>query len=290
MKRILIATDFSAAADDAAKYAIALATVIGTDAIITNAALVTTDSPVEILWPKGDYQSLIRKNDIRLGDLSKKLIDSSFEHGGVTVAMPKVTVKSGMGSVVDLLRETVQNGGIGLVAMGLSGSGNMKRLVLGSSSRDVIDSADYPVLLVPKGTVFKPITRIAFATDLSLNDMECIKSLAGLAGLLQAELRIVHVIRPGLDSGVTEHINAFRTQLKNTISYDRIHYENVYCPKVEDGLCWLKDHGETDLLVMVHHRHNGINDFIKGSHSQKMARRTTIPLLIMPEGYHETLC
>jgi nucleotide-binding universal stress UspA family protein len=290
MKKILIATDFSVAADDAARYAIELARKIRTDTILINAAAVTIDSPLEILWPMEDYQTLIKRTDIRLKDLSAVLLDSMRVSLESANPFPKIGIKSDLGSVTDLLRETVQQEGIGLVVMGLSGSGNMKRFLLGSSSRDVIDSADYPVLLIPKGTSFKPIAKIAFATDLGLGDMECIQSLAAFAGLLNAELLIVHVIGRNIDKGMTGRINAFMSELKNKIDYDRIYYENVYKLKVEDGLDWLKTHGETDLLVMVHRRHDIMNDFVSGSHAQKMARQTKLPLLVMPEGYLGTLC
>ncbi|RNL56045.1 universal stress protein [Pedobacter jejuensis] len=290
MKKILIATDFSVAADDAARYAIQLAQAVRTDTILLNAAAITTDSPVEILWPMEDYQTLIKRTDIRLKDLSEVLLERMHATSENTLILPKIAIKSDLGSVTDLLRETVQQEGIGLVVMGLSGAGNMKRLILGSSSRDIIDSADYPVLLIPKGTAYKPIRKIAFATDLCVEDMDSIQSLADFAGLLHAELPIVHVIGRNINKGMTGRINAFLTELKNKIIYDRIYYENVYQGKVEDGLGWLKNHGETDLLVMIHRRHGVMNDFVHGSHAQKMARETKLPLLVMPEGYPGTLC
>ncbi|GGI26490.1 universal stress protein [Pedobacter mendelii] len=290
MKKILIATDFSVAADDAARYAIELAHAIRTDTILLNAAAVTTDSPVEILWPMEDYQTLIKRTDSRLKDLSETLLELMSAASENVNALPKIAIKSDLGSVTELLKKTVEQEGIGLVAMGLSGAGNMKRLILGSSSRDVIDSGDYPVLLISKGMDYKPIQKIAFATDLCLDDMECIQSIASFAGLLNAELLIVHVIGRNIDKGMTGRINAFMSELKNKINYDRVFYENVYQVKVEDGLGWLKDHGKTDLLVMVHRRHGFMNDFVSGSHAQKMARQTKIPLLVMPEGYLGTLC
>lgn len=290
MKKILIATDFSVAADDAARYAISLARKIRTDTVLINAATVTTDSPVEVLWPMEDYQTLIKRTDIRLKDLSKALLESMPEPAENTPDCPKISIKSDLGSVTDLLRETVQQEGIGIVVMGLSGAGNMKRFILGSSSREVIDSADYPVLLIPKGTPFKPVRKIAFATDLGLDDMEAIQAVASFAGLLNAELLIVHVIGKNIDKGMTGRIDAFMSEVKNKINYDRIYYENVYRFKVEDGLEWLKDHGETDLLVMVHRRRGVMNDFVNGSHAQKMARQTKLPLLVIPEGYLGTIC
>jgi nucleotide-binding universal stress UspA family protein len=254
------------------------------------AAAVTTDSPVEILWPIADYDTLIERSDDRLEDFVKELLDSVPSAVKDAVASPKISIKSDLGSVTDLLKETVQQQGIGLVVMGLSGAGNMKRFILGSSSRDVIDAADYPVLLVPKETPFKPIRKIAFATDLGLDDMESIQVIAAFAGLLKADLLIVHVIKKNADRDITPRISAFMSELRNKINYDRMYYENVYQSKVEHGLGWLRDHGETDLLVMLHRKHGILNDFINGSHAQNMARQTKLPLLVIPEGHCGTLC
>ncbi|RLJ72549.1 universal stress protein [Pedobacter alluvionis] len=290
MKKILIATDFSVAADNAARYALELAHTIKADTVLVNAAAVTTDSPTEILWPAESYQALIKRTNVRLEDLAKELQDSIPHAVKEADVCPTISIKSDLGSVTDLLKEIVQQQRIGLVVMGLSGAGNIKRLILGSSSRDVIDAADYPVLLVPKETPFKPIHKIAFATDLGLNDMESIQVVAAFAGLLKAELLIVHVIRRNADHDITNRISAFMSELRNKINYDRIYYENVYQSKVENGLGWLKDHGETDLLVMLHRKHGILNDFINGSHAQNMARKTKLPLLVIPEGYRGTLC
>lgn len=290
MKKILIATDFSVAADDAARYAITLAGIIHSDTMLIHAAAVTTDSPVEILWPTEDYKTLIERNIIRLKDLSDELLKNLITVADHNQAIPKIGFKSELGSITDLLRETVHEESVGLVVMGLSGAGNIKRFILGSSSRDVIDSAGYPVLLIPKGTLYKPIHKIAFATDLGLADMESIKLVANFAALLNAQLLIVHVIGEKIERNTTHHIEAFLAELKNKINYDQIYYENVYSIKIEDGLNWLKNHGETDLLVMLHRKCGVINDFIRGSHSQNMARQTQIPLLVLPEGYNGALC
>lgn len=140
-------------------------------------------------------------------------------------------------------------------------------------------------MLIPKGTDFVPIKKIAFATDLNISDMETIQLLALLAAKLNAELLVVHVITNREDKFLTHRIENFMKELKSKVTYDKIYYENVYQSKIEDGLNWLSSHGGSNILALIHRRHNFTSDILHKSHSQKMARHTNLPLMVIPEGY-----
>jgi len=139
-------------------------------------------------------------------------------------------------------------------------------------------------MLIPKGTHFMPVKKIAFATDLNISDMETIQLLALLAGKLK-ELLIVHVITNREDRLLPHRIETFMKELKSKVTYNKIYYENVYQSKIENGLNWLSSHGGSNILAVVHRRHNLKSDVLHNSHSQKMARHTNIPLMVIPEGY-----
>lgn len=289
MKKILIATDFSNTADHAARYSISLASQLGLDIMLIHAASERPDSPLQIILPSEDYEIMVKRTNDLLERHADLLMKSAVDYLDTNQKIPKISAKSSFDSIANLLRETIQHDHIGLVILGLSGNGDLKRLVHGSCSRDVIDFAEYPALLIPQGADFVPIKKIAFATDLSTSDMEMIQILALFAAKLNAELLIVHVITDRKDRLVTHRIDVFMKELNSKVSYGKLYYKNVYQPKIEDGLNWLSDHGGTDMLALIHRKHSFTSDILHGSHSQKLARETNLPLLIIPEGYKSTL-
>ncbi|TCD04407.1 universal stress protein [Pedobacter frigidisoli] len=285
MKTLLIATDFSESASRAAAYACKFAAQVGANVELIHASSADADSPLQIIWPIEDEQTLISHNETLLEKFSDKLQNDLFASYEVKENIPKIKIKSAFGDVSDILRETFLLENIGMVVLGLSGNGDMKRLIQGSCSRDSIDFAEYPLLLVPKGADFVPIKKIAFATDLKTSDMEIIQLLALLAAKLNAELLIVHVIVNREDKMLLHRIDSFMKELKSKVNYNKMYYKNVYQPKIEDGLNWLSHHEDIDVLAVIHRKHSLVSDILHASYSHKMARQTNLPLIVVPEGY-----
>lgn len=288
MKTILALTDFSESAENASRYAFELAKRVRANLVLCNAVTVPLSQPIPggMVWPM-DYDSVINQSKRALKDFANLIVETNSLPDK---AFPKISVKAEVGDLPDLVREEALRARANLAVMGLSGAGDMRRFFLGSSTRDMIDAAQLPLMLIPKNIRFSPLTKIAFATDLSTADFEAIQSLAGLAAAFNAELLIVHVIENGSGPGKTGKINDFIAQLKTEINYDKIYYKNVYNQDVEGGLEWLSGYGHVDCLAMIHRPHDFLDGVLKGSHSQKMARLTELPLLVFPQGHKAVVC
>ena len=53
--------------------------------------------------------------------------------------------------------------------------------MLGNHTRGVLDHTALPVLVIPEGARFEKLHKIVFATDLNMDDLNVIQSLASLA-------------------------------------------------------------------------------------------------------------
>jgi|GEM_PF-1138229 len=285
MKALLVATDFSESADQAADYACKFAGQLGTNVQLIHASSIDTDSPLQAIWPIEDQDTTISRNDALLETFSQRLHDSVIASSGPDAYVPAIRIRSAAGEVSDLIRETVQLENIAMVILGLSGNGDLKRLIHGSCSRDSIDFAEYPLLLIPQNAKFVPVKKIAFATDLSISDMEIIQLLALLAAKLNAELLIVHVISKREDLELTHRIDTFMKELKSRVNHNQMYYKNVYQSNLEEGLNWLYDHGGTNIVAVIHRKNSSKSNILHSSYAQKMARHTHLPLIVIPEGY-----
>lgn len=289
MKTILCLTDFSGSANDAVNYAFGLSGSISANVMLCNAIKIPLLQPVPggLTLPLEDYGDLLERSKKELEAYADAMAKINKVSGK---EYPKVNAKAMVGEIEDLVREIVLSVKINMIVMGMSGAGDMKRFFMGSSTRDMIDATEVPLLLVPKKTRFNPLKKIAFATDLSMNDFEVIRSLSGLAAIFNSELLIIHVIDQASGQDKLMQINSFMAELKTRIRYDKVYYKNVYCKDVEGGLEWINENGQIDCLAMIHRPHGFLNGVLKGSHTQKMARITGLPLLVFPHGYKAAIC
>ncbi|WP_316841774.1 universal stress protein [Pedobacter gandavensis] len=292
MKTILIPTDFSPNADHAALYALELGKSMKASLKLCNAVMLpaaATMSP-QVAWPLMDLGTLRTDATNELKKLSEKLKQQAKASGTTAQECPPIEVLAEVGTVTEVLNMLAEKEKINLVVMGTSGVGSINRFFLGSTSRDLIDHANFPVLLIPPGTNFKPIKRIAFATDLSDGDLELIHSLALFARPFNAEILIVHITPDDFDPEVHQKkVDAFLNDITCKVHYHKVYYRHVKDMGIDEGLTWLTDHVDLDMLAMVHRRYTFIKRLFEGSHTQKLAVHVKLPLLVFPPESHNVL-
>lgn len=283
MKTILTLTDFSLAAENAAKYALALAADEKADVILCNAFSVPAEAPMaaRIAWPLMDYDVLVNESNTELDILVKNLqrlpeVENDY--------VPNIEFESCVGTVQEVTLKLVRKKKIDLVVMGMAGSGAVSQMLLGSNCRSMIEDAIFPVMYIPFEANYIPLKTIAFATDLRLEDVKVIKSILNLLQPLAPRLRIINItdkeVLPASKRQVM--IDTFLQEVCKQIQQVNIVYEYVWNIDIDNGLDWITEQPEIDLIAIVHHQHSLISRLIKGSHTQKLARKTKIPLLVYP--------
>ncbi|SHG45258.1 universal stress protein [Pedobacter caeni] len=285
MKTILIPTDFSPAANNAAYYALQLGKGIKASLKLCYAITLPVESPMgqQVVWPIMDYSGLQKEANEELKKLSVELETKAGPPVHPDTDQPPVHYAAEIGSVTEVIKLMVDREKANLVVMGTSGAGLLRHFFLGSSSRDLMDHAHFPILLVPPGTVFKGIRKMAFATDLSKGDIALIHTLSIFAHAFNAEILIVHITPAGIDHGLDqEKTDAFLNEVTCKVNYPKIYYRHVKDMDVDDGLNWLTEHVTIDLLAMVHRKHHFIQRIFEGSRTKKMAGHLKLPLLVFP--------
>jgi len=284
MKKILIATDFSANAKHAAEYGYAIADQIKTNVVLCNAFVIPAEIPQAgtLVWPQFEYDELVKDSSDELKELKHQL----EKKGNNSDFRPSIKCISETGTVSSLVNTTIKNEDIQLIVMGTHGKGKLDTLIMGNHSRRMIDEAKCPLLLVPSSAEVVPPKKIAFATDLKEpeKDLEAIFELIPMLKKLNAELLLTHIY-DGDDPTFQfkKHIEQLLVELSNKANYPNIFYRIVKSNKAERGLDWLCGHGHVDVLAMVHRGHNFLEKILLGSHTQKIAEHISIPLLVIPE-------
>jgi nucleotide-binding universal stress UspA family protein len=285
MKKILIPTDFSAPAENAAHYAIALAKVVKGEVILCNAFKVPAEAPMaaQVAWPLLDYTDMQSFSTSELDKQIEKLTNPLYENKA-DVYCPVLSYQSTLGTVCDVVDVLVKEKQIDLVVMGMAGAGGLVQFILGSNSRAMIERLCYPVLFVPYEASFEKIRKIVFATDLSSDDLKPLKFLIDIAASCDATIVVMHItdFETQKDEEDQQVLESFFDKVSAKINYPKVRYEYVWNTNLDNGLAWVAEQKDVDMIAIVHHQHLLIDRVFNGSHTQKLARRTQIPLLVFP--------
>jgi nucleotide-binding universal stress UspA family protein len=286
MKSLLIATDFSVNARHAAEYGYFLASQLKKNIILCNTFLVPAEAPQSamIAWPLVEYNALNEESAKELKDLKDALLKNHHEFG----FKPVIKWANEPGLLADTLNTFIDEGNIEMTILGTHAHNGLDALIMGNHSRKMIDAAKGLLMLVPSSAKISAIEKIAFATDFSdpEQDLEIIYKLIQTIRPLNAELLVTHITNeswPG--TKLRKSLEQFLTEISNKADYPKIYYRIVRSDKAEKGLEWLCDHGQVDVLAMVHRDHGILKEIISGSHTKKMADIINIPLLVIPENF-----
>lgn len=285
MKKILVPTDFSAPAENAAHYAIALAKMTKATVMLCNAFKVPAEAPMaaQVAWPLLDYTDMKQQSTSELDKQVEKFTAHSCENDSNEFC-PSLSYESAMGTVCDVVDFLVKEKQIDLVVMGMAGAGGLVQFILGSNSRAMIERLSYPVLFVPFEASYQKIRKIVLATDLNPDDLKSLKFLVDIASSCDATVVVMHITNyENQKREEDQHqLEAFFDKVSTKIDYQKIRYEYVWNTNLDEGIAWIAEQSDIDLIAMVHHQHFMLDRIFNGSRTHRLARRTQIPLLVFP--------
>lgn len=155
IQNIVVATDFSATARDAYKYARELSNTLG--------ATLTIVHVKENLIMGSDVMIATKDN----GQLIKNIEDLIVEENNSVRSTLKqdVKIKILSGDPVDALVEISKSEEADLLVIGTTGLADVLTKLFGSVSIKVSNKAHCPVILVPRDATWQPIKQILFASN-----------------------------------------------------------------------------------------------------------------------------
>jgi nucleotide-binding universal stress UspA family protein len=279
MKTIAILTDFSERAENAANYAYRIAQSLQTNIILYDSFLVPSASPLaaQIAWPLEDYDQLYQNSENELEIFAGKL-RREFSKGEHAPFKPIITCECHEEDLSPNLGELLTNKDLVLLVMA-NHDKSIASLLLSDHVRELLDRTPLPLLIVRDQHHFKGIKNIAFATDLSITDIEVIHSLASFAKFTNSQITLVHIGPQNSDEASVEN---FMTAVSGKIDYPYIYYRNMVSTHIMEEITGPDENNTYDLLVMVQ-RHKGFWEqlFNRGD-TQKMATQISLPLLVYP--------
>jgi nucleotide-binding universal stress UspA family protein len=281
MKTILALTDFTINAEHTAHYALKLAQKIKANLLLCNIYNVPPNdqSPDPKVWPLGKHEEDSIQN---LGRLLASL-KTQIDEGDPKDYRPNIDQYSKEGSVIDCINDIASTKNILLALISMHSSGFITTLSSGNHTRDVIENANFPVLIIPYQVRYKDYKTIVFATDMTKTDLDVLKSISSLAEYSDSDILITNVDNAHVPEQEEENnIKKFFDEQVFKMSHTKILYKVIKSPSVVSSLRWLSQHVEIDMLVLVHRKQNFFQKLLEGSVIEEMADHPAKPILIYP--------
>lgn len=288
MRTILVPTDYSKSAKNAANHALYLAHALKSNIHLCHAFSVPIESPMlgQTAWTLYDYPVLQEENTKTLRKQAKALEEKEEILWGDEAFPfhPAIYYTSEAGDPVQVINNTATHHRTLLIVMGMQGASKFTRFFFGSNSIKMIEQTQYPLLLVPTNYKYKDLKKIAFTTDLNKKDIKTAQLLINFAKYFDAELLITHIIQSNndviQDTAYDHKKELFLKHFDGNICYNCIYSENI-----DYGIDILKNK-DIDILVIGHHHKGFLDRFVTSSHASRQARQLEIPLMIIPENAH----
>ena len=271
MKTILVATDFSSAALNAANYAADMALAINADMLLLHIYQLPV-SYSEIVVP-------LTEEDI-MGNAEKDINELKEELTGKTGGKIKIETEIRIGVFFHKDLKTVcERINPYAVVMGSQGTTASEHLFFGSHTVHAMKHLAWPLITVPPGTTFSSIKKIGLACDLDkVVDTIPIDEIKMLMKDFNAELHILNTNRgkefnPNIvfESGM---LMEMLTPLKH--EYHFITNENI-----DEGIMDFAEKNNIDLLIVLPRRHSLLDKLVHKSHTKQLVLHSHVPVMAL---------
>lgn len=272
MEKILVAYDFSNAANNALDYACRLATYfsskIGIIHVYTIPATVNDGAYIDI-----DWHEFRKDTEKRMGEVKAELLKNYPSFSDLEIYIEN-------GPVETSINKVATEKSFELIVMGIEKNpGFFKEHILNSNS--VIESRNFnlPVLIVPENYKPHKITNIAFACDYDYNfaGSTTLIQLKYFTAAFNADLKIVHILKPDHLLNLEEATNDYYIEDKLQKTEHKTFF--VFDKDVDKGISYFIEQHNIDLLIVEPKQYSFITKLFHKSVTKNLAFHIQIPML-----------
>lgn len=269
MKKIIIATDFSAEAENAMLYAAAAALEQGYEMILFTLHNISIHA-LNARLSSGSIDELLAKKQEHLDNIALTL-SSAF---GISITPHFAT-----GDLYEELNRCIETHHADLVVVGMARK-TIEQELLGNTTTKALYRLKSPVLAIPLSAKYSGIKRILFACDIVRGvHGKVLDNVKHFSQDFGATVEVFHVCNKVEElSKKNENLEQIQQGL-NEISYQ---YKNVQSTQIIKAIKEEMESIKADLLIMVPYRYGFWDSLVHRSKTRMMASGSNTPLLSLP--------
>jgi nucleotide-binding universal stress UspA family protein len=275
MNTILVPTDFSPTAKNAALYAINFAEQMKYQRILLyNAyqAPLTTDPNIALL-DTVDISELEKNSNANLENF--RMLLKPYCNEDITLE-----ILSEYGTITYDINEICKSNDVDFIVMGVTGVGKMEETLVGSFAIDVARRAEVPVIIVPPDATFTPIEEVMLACDFSkVVETTPVAAVKKLLDQSKAKLIVVNIDH---NSKNANSDTPFQSLMLDTLLYDyKPEYQFVNDADFVEGINKTALEKQVDLIITIPKKMGWFDGLFKKSHTKMLAYHSHVPLMVV---------
>ena len=278
MQSIIVPTDFSPGAYNAARYALALAAdVQATKIILYNAyqPYISENPEMDVLLVQ-EVTEFKKISEEGLGRMKEKIqaeVPSSIE----------LELASEYSLIANGIIGACEKYNAGLVVMGITGAENkLEEAIIGSNAVDVARDSKIPVIIVPANAEYEKLQKVLLAVDFKkVAETTPVSEIKKLLDSTNAQLDVLHVEADARSARIDldHEKKAFNSLFSNyNPQYHFIESENF-----TDAINDFAVNNSSNLIIVIPKKHGLFEGIFKRSHTKALAFHSHIPVMSIHE-------
>lgn len=272
MKTIIVPTDFSSAALNAANYAADMAKAIDANLLLFHAYYVFmsyTEVP-----PLVDAHTIKENAEFEMKELKHQL---EHIYGNNLIIKTEVT----MGNLITELESLCEKIKPYTIVVGSQGSSATEYGFLGSQSVQVLKHLKWPVIAVPRGAKFGKLKRIGLACDFdNVVRITPVDEIKTLVKDFNAELHILNINKKIDHDPEMVFESGLMMEMLGPLSHE---YHFITGENTDEGIIDFAEKNNIDLLVVIPKRHKLLDKLIHKSHTKQLVLHSHVPVMALHE-------
>jgi nucleotide-binding universal stress UspA family protein len=270
MKKIIIATDYSAEAENAADFAGAVAAERGHELILFNYSEIS----IHVLNARASGSAIDEMLEIYHENLNKAAGALSKKYN------VKVTPHLALGNFYESLVACINQFQASAVIMGMANK-SVEQDLLGNTTTSAIHKLQFPILAIPVTTKYHGFHKILFACDMEKGvEDKVLEDVHEIATAFGATVEVVYVndkIEELQEAEEAEH-----AAIDKTFAGINYYYKNIQSRKIINAIQQEINETNADLLIMAPYKYGFWDSVVHRSKTRMMASGNNVPLLSLP--------
>ena len=278
-KRILIPTDFSKNALNAARYALDLYTKLNCEFYFLNVFRLTNYTTNTLILPEpgsAEYEAAKGASEeafIKLLDMLELHHDNP-KHSYHTI--------SSFNFLSEAMKQTIDNKDIDLVVMGTQGATGAKGIIFGSNTVNAMEKIrECPVLAVPDELRFSIPKEIVFPTNYKSSfSRKELNYLIEIAKMHNTSIRVVYFTKK---TTLTEDQEKHKQLLNDILQGVDHSFHTVPDKDVAQGITSFVQSRNSDMIAFINKKHFLFNSIFSRPLVKEIGYDATVPILALNE-------
>jgi nucleotide-binding universal stress UspA family protein len=286
-RKILVPIDFSTPSQNAARFAVHLASIYGSEIKLLH----VFNSPMVDMIPFTDAASIQIDIDISYNVLQKnakeKLIKFYIDLKSFAKEIGQEKINIGYSLVEGYaaygIIEMSQRYKPGIIVMGTKGEGYRSTELVGSVATEVSDETCLPLLVIPEAAVMKgvdEVKNVLYATNFDESDFVAMRKLISITSSFNVNIHCLHVSEEpesGFAKANMERLKDYFTEISPNV--------NLTCSIVKGKEIvkifrkYIADY-DINLVALTHLKRNLISRMLNPSITKKMLYQSNVPVLL----------